>query len=493
LFPVLGDLVKRLLKDRFFWYVTILVTFIGILTVYIASSSAAFVEKWHLVFIPIQRMAFAAAVLVSSWRYGSRAGWLVCFVAGLFILARHVLPGITSLSQSEVTDILVESGFIVIGVLTSWFIGRYQERARRLQQSELKLRQAAEEWRTTFDSIAEPVFILSKDFRILRVNKAYANFFNGKPQEFIGKACYEVAHGTTEPVPECPHRKAIETRRPVSAELYNSDRETFWEASASPIFDEKGDIIASVHMIRDITENKKIQEQLIITDRLASVGELAAGIAHEINNPLTGVIGFAEFLKEKELSQDVREDVEAIYDAAQHAVNVVKNMLIFARKHESLKQSIQVNEVIRKTLELRAYDHKLNNISIITNLAPNLPEIMAHFFQLQQAFLNLIINAEYFMKEAHNGGKLTITTAKTGGLVRISFADDGRGINKENLRKLFNPFFTTKPAGKGTGLGLSICHGIITGHGGKIWAESELGKGATFIIELPIPDADRPQ
>jgi len=137
-------------------------------------------------------------------------------------------------------------------------------------------------------------------------------------------------------------------------------------------------------------------------------------------------------------------------------------------------------------LELRAYEQKVSNIEVNTQFTPDLPEITADGFQLQQVFLNIVINAEHFMTEAHRGGTLTITTERVGDIIRASFADDGPGIAEENLGHLFDPFFTTKWVGKGTGLGLSICHGIMTEHGGRIYAESALGKGATFVIELPI-------
>ena len=147
---------------------------------------------------------------------------------------------------------------------------------------------------------------------------------------------------------------------------------------------------------------------------------------------------------------------------------------------------VDVNSIIEKVLELRAHEQKANNIEIVRRLDPDLPELMADGFQLQQAFLNIIINAEYFMIESHKRGTLTITTEQTGDILKISFADDGPGIAPQNLTHLFDPFFSTKGTGMGTGLGLSICYGTITGHGGRIYPESEPGKGATFIIELAI-------
>jgi signal transduction histidine kinase len=165
---------------------------------------------------------------------------------------------------------------------------------------------------------------------------------------------------------------------------------------------------------------------------------------------------------------------------------VVKNLLTFARKHEAEKQPVNINSIIGKVLELRAYEQKVNNIEVNTQFAPDLPEVIADGFQLQQVFINIIINAEHFMIEAHGRGMFNITTERVENTIKASFADDGPGIAKENLGHLFDPFFTTKEVGKGTGLGLSICHRILAEHGGRIYAESELGKGATFVVKLLV-------
>ncbi|HEX74279.1 MAG TPA: PAS domain S-box protein [Dehalococcoidia bacterium] len=354
------------------------------------------------------------------------------------------------------------------------------------KQVEKKITQAAKEWRTTFDSITDLVSIHDKNFRITRVNKAFADTFNMRPKELIGKLCYEIVHGTNEPVPNCPHKKAMEHKKPAMGQFFEPSVGIHLEVSTSPIFNEKGEVVASVHVARDITERKKMEEQLIVTDRLASLGELASGIAHELNNPLTAVIGFSDLLLEKDLPDYVKEDLTVINREAKRTSRIVRNLLTFARKHPEEKQAVDINNLIENVLEIRAYQQKVNNIEVNTQLITDLPEIMASHFELQQVFVNIVINAEHFMIEAHNRGTLTITTERTGEIVKVSFADDGPGIAKENLRHLFNPFFTTKEVGKGTGLGLSICHGIISRCGGRIYAESELGKGATFVVELPI-------
>jgi len=354
------------------------------------------------------------------------------------------------------------------------------------KRAEERIKHAAEEWRTTFDSITDLISICNKDFRLIRVNKAFADVFKMNPKELIGKPCYEIVHGTNGPVPNCPQKVTIKTKKPATAEFFEPHLGIHLETTTSPIFNEKGEVVASVHVARDITQHKKMEEQLIITDRLASVGELASGIAHELNNPLTSVIGFSQLLLEKDVPDDVKEGVKIIYSEAQRTAQVVKNLLTFARKHDTEKGPVDINSIMEKVLELRAYEQKVSNIQVNTRFAPDLPEIMADYFQLQQVFLNIIINAEHFMIEAHGKGILTITTERVRYIMRASLADDGPGISKENLGHLFDPFFTTKEVGKGTGLGLSICHGIITEHGGRIYAESKLGKGATFVVELPI-------
>ncbi|MBI2851603.1 MAG: hypothetical protein HYX84_00655 [Chloroflexi bacterium] len=247
-------------------------------------------------------------------------------------------------------------------------------------------------------------------------------------------------------------------------------------------------IINPVTMLTSASEaERERQTQLYHTGRLASIGELAAGVAHELNNPLTSIIGFSELLAEsKDLPQNVRGDVELINKEAKRTAGIVKNLLTFARRQPAARQPTDVNAAIQNVLSLRAYEQKVHNIEVSARLAPDLPLIMDDGFQLQQVFMNIIINAEYFMIEAHDKGTLTVTTEHAGDKVRISFADDGPGISPEHMSKLFSPFFTTKEVGKGTGLGLSICHGVVTEHHGRIWAESEPGKGATFFIELPV-------
>jgi signal transduction histidine kinase len=266
--------------------------------------------------------------------------------------------------------------------------------------------------------------------------------------------------------------------------ITKDDREIWISANGARIMHEGR--LVGLACFTDITQQKQQNERLMMTDRLASLGELASGAAHELNNPLTSIIGFSQLLIEREVPDDIREELKLINNEARRAVMVTNNFLSFARKHSSTKQLNQINNIIEDVLELRVHEHKVNHIDVERHLDTNLPEILVDYFQMQQVFMNIIINAEYFLVKTHNKGTLTITTEKENGTARISFADDGPGITSENLGRIFDPFFTTKEAGDGTGLGLSICHGIVNEHSGQLYATSQLGKGTTIVIELPI-------
>jgi PAS domain S-box-containing protein len=354
---------------------------------------------------------------------------------------------------------------------------------RRLQEN---IERAAEEWRTTFDSITDSVSIHDRDNRLIRVNKAFAEHEGKDLKEIVGNTCNKLIREEICASDRCPWRQSMQTGKPYSVEVYIPDKGRWVQESASPLLGNNGELIGTVNIFKDVTEFKQMEQKLIMSDRLASIGELVSGIAHELNNPLTGVIGFSQLLMEKDISEDIKEDLAVVFTEAQRAARIVKNLLTFARKHTPVKQLCQINTIIDEVLMLRTYEQKVNNIEVVKHLAANLPDIMLDYFQIQQAILNVVINAEYFMTEAHQQGIITVTTEKAADLIRISISDDGPGIAVENMPKIFDPFFTTKEVGKGTGLGLSICHGIITEHGGYMYVRSEPGKGATFIIEFPL-------
>ena len=231
---------------------------------------------------------------------------------------------------------------------------------------------------------------------------------------------------------------------------------------------------------------RQLQLQLNLSNRLASLGLMVEGIAHEINNPLTSVIGFAQMLTFEDIPENTREDVKTIGDNAQRVADIMKNLLTFAKQQKLERTYINVNEIMEATLKIRAYPLEDSNITVTTQLDPALPSTMADATLLQQAFLNLVINAETAMKLAHGKGSLLIVTELISDTIQISFTDDGPGIAEANLVHLFDPFFSTRGVGQGTGLGLSVCYGIIAEHNGRINVKSQLGKGSVFTVELPV-------
>ena len=233
-------------------------------------------------------------------------------------------------------------------------------------------------------------------------------------------------------------------------------------------------------------KERRLQLQLDLSNRLASLGLMVEGIAHEINNPLTSVIGFAQMLMFEDIPENTKEDVKTIGDNAQRIADIMKNLLTFAKQQKLERTYINVNEIMEATLKTQAYPLEGCNITVTTQLDPALPSTMADATLLQQAFLNLVINAETAMKLAHGKGSLLIKTELISDTIQISFIDDGPGITEANLVHLFDPFFSTRGFGQGTGLGLSVCYGIITEHNGQIYAKSQPGKGSVFTIELPV-------
>ncbi|MBN1643987.1 MAG: PAS domain S-box protein [Dehalococcoidales bacterium] len=334
------------------------------------------------------------------------------------------------------------------------------------------------------EQMSDGILVFDMSNRLLEANPAAIEIF-GVNRNIIGKRIsLSLLSTALEGMPPAKPGR-IELPLTVSGEkrIYEIETVVMHEKHKEPV----GWLI----ILHNITERKNMQEQLLAQDRLASIGKLTSGVAHELNNPLTSIIGFSEFLLKRDLSHDIHADLNVINSEAERAAKIVEGLLTFARKHPEDKLPSNINVIIEKALEIRDYEQKNNNIEVITRFAQDLPEVMGNEFQLQQVFLNIIINAEFFMIEAHGKGVLTIVTEKAGDCVRVSFTDDGPGIPKENMKYLFSPFFTTKEVGKGTGLGLSICHGIITEHDGRIWAESESGTGACFIIELPVYNSNQ--
>jgi len=363
------------------------------------------------------------------------------------------------------------------------------------KQTEEALRESEEKFSKAFHSIADAICITSlKDTKFIEINEAFARFIGYTREEAIGRSAVELGLWVNEEELKRWNKKLQEQGRAYNEEFHSrmkSGEIRIGLASAEII--NIGGEPCRITVIADITERKQaeekekqLQQELYLAQRLASVGELAAGVAHEINNPLTGVLGFSQRLMRKSTDEALSRDLEVIHGEARRAADVVQNLLTFARRRQPKKEYANINDIVQKTLELRDYALHTSNIEVVTAFAPDLPQIMVDFPQMQEVFLNIILNAEQAMNEAHGKGKLIIKTREMKDYVRVSFADNGPGIAPENLDKVFDPFFSTRTERGGTGLGLSACHGIVTEHGGRIYVRSKLGKGATFFVELPL-------
>ena len=246
-------------------------------------------------------------------------------------------------------------------------------------------------------------------------------------------------------------------------------------------------------LVRDVSDRKKLDDQtrdlyhqLLQAEKLASLGQTISGIAHELNNPLATILTWAERLSRRQVDDQTRRGLDVILSEAERSARIVRNLLTFARKRHTTRAMVDVNQVVEETLTLRAYEQRVTNITVIDALAAGLPHIFVDQHQIQQVLLNLIINAEQAILSVRNSGNITVSAERDGDQVRVAVSDDGPGIPADKLKKIFDPFFTTKPVGQGTGLGLSISFGIVQEHGGRIYAESEEGRGARLVVELPI-------
>jgi PAS domain S-box-containing protein len=285
--------------------------------------------------------------------------------------------------------------------------------------------------------------------------------------------------------------------------LRRADGTPIWvEVTAHAARARKDGTIRIDALVRDISERKKLDDetrdlyhQLLQAEKMAALGQTISGVAHELNNPLATILSWAERLSTRTtLEPAVRRGLETILSESERAARIVRNLLTFARKRQTTRAMVDVNQVARETLALRAYEQRVTNVRVIDALAAGLPQAFADGHQVQQVLLNLIINAEQAMLAANGRGTLVIRTwhDMDRELVVVEINDDGPGIPEELQPKIFDPFFTTKEIGQGTGLGLTVAYAIVQEHGGRIRLESKAGEGASFFVELPVTGVKRP-
>lgn len=359
------------------------------------------------------------------------------------------------------------------------------ENARLFQ----RVSRSQKEWETTFDAMQDCVSVHDTAGKVIRANVALARRLKTIPQKVIGRYCSEIYNSAGANQATCRHTQLPKGESLLVEEKTLPAMDGVFQISVSPWYDKDKRIVGFIHVAKDISNEKLLQQQLIQSEKLSAIGELISGIAHELNNPLTGVMGYSQLLQmRKDLDDRAKDNLLKINNLALRCQKIVQNLLSFARKQKPERTLSDINEILEKTVELRSYELQVNNIQIDRELDRNLPKTIADAHQLQQVFLNVVTNAEQAMLEAHGKGRLIIRTRADAQKERIivEFIDDGPGIPEGHLTRIFDPFFTTKEVGKGTGLGLSLSYGMIKEHGGNIYVTSRPGDGATFVIELPI-------
>ena len=385
------------------------------------------------------------------------------------------------------------------------------------------IRAAKQEWEATFDAISDPIAVFDRQGRLLRGNTALAATLALPVTALRGLTCDQVGlcgghfpdcavgtaagsgsvHGeVTRPgeriftVTTCPVQHA-----PGGAAIVQIAKDVTLEIQTARRVRQMSDEIAATNarLLATVERLKATQAQLLQAEKLSAIGQLVAGVAHELNNPLTSVIGYAQLLQEEvreaeagaaEVPAGLAHDLRRIAEESERAAKIVRNLLAFARRQSAARSEQDVVDLMTRVLSLRAYEFRLNAIEVETCFESGLPAVLGDSGQLQQALLNLLLNAEQAMRaRAVRRIRVGARRVPEADAVELFIADTGHGIPEENLRRIFDPFFTTREVGEGTGLGLSICYGIVRDHGGQIAVESRVGQGTTFKMLLPARTA----
>jgi two-component system NtrC family sensor kinase len=350
------------------------------------------------------------------------------------------------------------------------------------------VRRSKDEWETAFNALAEGIAVIGPGDTILRSNRALAALAERPESELVGKSFTETLLGASDAVTqliESSHRG--ERTTPVVIRLERSGR--VLRITAAPFAERAGRVVL---LVEDVTEQRILEAQLIQNDKMASIGQLVSGVAHELNNPLTSIAGLTELLLERELHPDVpREHLRVIHDQADRAGRIVRNLLTFARKGVPEKSPVDLNDVAARSALLIVYEMQLHGIELEQALSADPVVVLGDRHELQQVLLNLITNAVQAVSGLPPGARrrIAITTTREEGQAILRVRDTGPGVAPQHASALFTPFFTTKAAGQGTGLGLSLSYGLVKAHDGVLSYEPPAEGGAEFRVALPLYDA----
>jgi signal transduction histidine kinase/CheY-like chemotaxis protein len=369
------------------------------------------------------------------------------------------------------------------------------EDASVVRRAETKWRQAEAELTSVLDSVEAGITLYDEAGSVRFTNARFAQLFElnlraaERPQTFeqveqLLAGRFRDAQAFSTPWNAfvagegVPSRDELEMTHPARRVL---------ERFSRPVLDADGHAAGWLELYYDVTGERQIQSKLLQTEKMAALGQLVSGIAHELNNPLTAIMGYAQLLLGHGLLEQQLSEARNVFQEAERARRIVKNLLYFARENKPERTRVDLNEIAERTLALRSYELKVENIMVECALAPDLPETMADPYQLQQVILNLLVNAEQALLQGRGQGHVWIRTKRVAGnRISLEVSDDGPGVPGEIASRIFDPFFTTKPSGVGTGLGLSIVYGIVHQHGGEVTFENQPGVGAKFVVELPV-------
>jgi two-component system NtrC family sensor kinase len=404
-------------------------------------------------------------------------------------------------------DASLASGFPVRITLRSILPGSQHlllcmEEGSIVRRAEAKWRQLEAELRSVLDSVQAGVIVLDPFGRVRFSNARFGQLFGLNARELQKIADFEALEELIAERFRSPRAFAAPWKsyaagsgEPVhdELELVRPGRRVL-ERFSRPVLDAEGHPLGWLELYSDVTGERQIQAKMLQTEKMAALGQLVSGIAHELNNPLTTIMGYAQLMLGHGLDAPQLSEAKKVYQEAGRARRIVKNLLYFARESRPERSRVDLNEIVERTLALRSYELKVKDIVVECDLAPGLPHTIADPYQLQQVVLNLLVNAEQALLEGRGRGHVWIRTSHlVHGLRRhsrdsivLEVSDDGPGISPEIASRIFDPFFTTKPPGIGTGLGLSIVYGIVHQHGGEVTFENQPGKGARFVVELPV-------
>jgi two-component system cell cycle sensor histidine kinase/response regulator CckA len=448
--------------------------------------------------------------------------WITIILAEVFTLLMNIAQSLMwwggisrDLLVMGTIDALVVS--LVVSSLVIYFVRRtlkleelneqlQREIAERSRMQDLVL-QAKNEWEETFNIITEAITVHDKDFTITRANKAAEELLGLDALTMTRKKCYELYHGSDHSSEHCPSCQVLLTGKPALMEIVEPHLNKVLQIRALPRFDKDNQIIGIVHVVGDITERvmaekeqKRLQAQLVQAQKVESIGRLAGGVAHDFNNILSAIIGYSDLallkLPENHL---VRDYLKTVKESGERGSALTKQLLAFGGKQVLTIESLDLNSIIRNTAKMLT---RVIGEDIVMDLhtESHTRNILADRLQMEQVLMNLMLNARDAMP---TGGTLRIVTAdveidpehaknyeglEPGSYVLLTVSDTGMGMTKEIMEKIFEPFFTTKELGKGTGLGLATVYGIVKQHNGYIYASSEVGRGSTFRIYLPVSE-----